>query len=153
MRSTPLLSICFVLAACATSGTEMQAECEAKYRGFPDVFQCTYDNIAARNPRILQDARAKLYLLRGEQLALEVVEKRTSSLDAKVAWQKLYVELKSSKEQEVIASINAVSRNLEAVRATTPLPATVQSQAVVPSPIINCTSTRLGSTVYTSCIK
>ena len=131
----------------------MQAECEATHRDFPDIFQCTYENVVARNPGILQDARAKLYLLRGEQLALEVVEKRTTSLDAKVAWQRLYVELKGAKEQELIASINAVSRNLETIRAANPPPAPVQTQAIVPSSTINCTSTRLGSTVYTSCSK
>ena len=129
----------------------MQFECEAKHRDFPDIFQCTYENVAARNPGILQDARAKLYLLRGEQLALEVVEKKTSSLDAKVAWQRLYVELKGAKDQEVIASMNAVSRNLEAVRAATPPPAPVQLQGIAPSPTINCTSTKLGSSVYTTC--
>ena len=152
MRNAFPFAVCFALAACATSGTEMQAECEAKYRDFPDIFQCTYENVVARNPGILQDARAKLYLLRGEQLALEVVEKRMSNLDAKVAWQRLYVELKGAKEQELIASINAVSRNLEAVRAANP-PVPVQAQATVPSSIINCTSTKLGSTIYTSCIK
>jgi hypothetical protein len=128
----------------------MQAECEARYKEFPDIFQCTYDAVTSRNPAIMQDARAKLYLLRGEQLALEVVEHRKSSLDAKVAWQQLYVELKSARDQELIASINATSRSLEASRsamAPTPLPQTqVQSRGV------NCTSTKLGATVYTSCL-
>lgn len=151
MRGVLSLVGCFALAACATSGTEMQAECEAKHRDFPDIFQCTYENVAARNPAILQDARAKLYLLRGEQLALEVVEKKISNLDAKVAWQRLHVELKAAKDQEVVAAINAVSKNLEASRAASVPPTQSQMQFIPPSTAINCKSTKLGSTLYTSC--
>jgi hypothetical protein len=58
-----------LLAGCAASGTEMQAECEARYAKFPDIFNCTHDAVMARNPAIMRDARVKLYLLRGEQLA------------------------------------------------------------------------------------
>jgi hypothetical protein len=61
-----------LLVGCATSGTEMQAECEARYAKFPDIFNCTHDAVMARNPGIMRDARAKLYLLRGEQLAGQV---------------------------------------------------------------------------------
>ena len=151
MRTILTVLVCFALASCATSGTEIQAECEAKHREFPDIFQCTYENVAARNPGILQDARAKLYLLRGEQLALEVVEKKITSLDAKVAWQRLYVELKSAKDQEVAATANAISRNLEVARAAaTPMQPT-QAQITAPARTVNCTSTKLGATVYTTC--
>ena len=144
MRNPYFLILCTALASCATSGTEMQAECEAKFSEFPDIFQCTYENVVSRNPRILQDARAKLYLLRGEQLAVEVLEKRTSSLSAKVSWQRLYVELKAAKDQEMAASFEAVSRSLE----TTRLQSTQRSQA---NRAINCTSNKFGTSVYTTC--
>lgn len=96
--SIPLVCLT-VLAGCAT-GTQMQAECEGRFNHFPDIFQCTKDSIAQRNPRIMQDARAKMYLLRGEQLVQSVVEGKMSSLDARVEWQKLYVQLRGDAESE-----------------------------------------------------
>jgi hypothetical protein len=122
----------------------MQAECEAKFKEFPDMFQCTYENVVARNPRILQDARAKLYLLRGEQLAVEVLEKRISSLGAKVEWQKLYVQLKAARDQEMAAALDSISRSLESARLQMPQQAQVNRT-------VNCTSTKLGASVYTTC--
>lgn len=142
MKKLALIALAVSLAGCATTGTEMQAECEVKYREFPDIFQCTYDAVASRNPRILQDSRAKLYLLRGEQLALAVVKQQMTSLDAKVEWQKLYVELKAAKEQEISTAMLAVSQSLAASRV---------AQPQIANPLINCTSTKLGTTVYTNC--
>ncbi len=144
MRNPYFLIICTVLASCATSGTEMQAECEAKFQEFPEIFQCTYENVVGRNPRILQDARAKLYLLRGEQLAVEVLEKSTSTLSAKVSWQRLFVELKTAKDQEMAGAFEAVSRGLEATR----LQNIQRSQG---NQTINCASNKLGISVYTTC--
>ena len=132
------------LTACATSGTQMQAECESRHNLFSEIFQCTYEAVASRNPSILQDARAKLYLLRGEQLAIQTLEGKVSSLDAKVSWQQLYVQLKSARDQEIMAIMNATSRSLEASRATAP-------QITNPARSVNCTSTKLGSTAYTTC--
>jgi hypothetical protein len=88
-----MLTACVLIAGCAT-GTAMQGECETQHTSFPEIYRCTYDSIAKRSPNILQDGRAKLYLLRGEQLAQEVADGRMNSLDAKVLWQQLYVELK-----------------------------------------------------------
>jgi hypothetical protein len=122
----------------------MQAECEAKFKEFPDMFQCTYENVVARNPRILQDARAKLYLLRGEQLAVEVLEKRISSLGAKVEWQRLYVQLKAARDQEMAAALDSISRSLESARLQVP-------QQTQVNRTVNCTSTKLGASVYTTC--
>ncbi len=95
-----LALIIAVLTGCAT-GTAMQAECESKHSKFTDIYRCTYDSIAARNPSILQDARAKLYLLRGEQLAQEVEKGKISDIDAKVAWQRSFVEMKTGKKQDM----------------------------------------------------
>lgn len=134
------LLLCTLLAGCAT-GTMMQAECESKHSQFPDIYRCTYDSIAQRSPHILQDGRAKLYLLRGEQLAQEVTEGRMSSLDAKVLWQQLFVQMKSAKDAESLAATDAVSRYLMATRAARP----------APSQTVNCSSTKIGNTVDTTC--
>ena len=135
-----LMLACAVLVGCAT-GTAMQAECESQHTKFPDIYRCTRDSIAARSPNILQDGRAKLYLLRGEQLAQEVNEGRMSSLDAKVLWQQLYVELKSAKDSESLAEMDTVSRYLAASRAA----------RTIQTPNVNCTSTQYGNTAYTNC--
>ena len=142
-----------LLAGCATTGTEMQAECEALHSKFPDVYRCTHDAVAARNPRILKDARAKLYLLRGEQLAQQVDSGKLSSLDARVAWQQLFVELKSANDQEVMAAVNTMSQAMmagaAAAKAAAPPP---QPMVVQPAPTsVNCTSSTIGSTVFTNC--
>jgi len=151
MRSALPVLTAIALTACAGAGTVIQAECESKFREFPEIFQCTYEGVASRNPEILQDGRAKLYLLRGEQLAVEVLERKISSLDAKVAWQRLYVELKAAKEQETIAAIGAVSKSLDAARAATPPSPQTTPVVVVPNLSISCRSTKLGTTIYTTC--
>lgn len=138
------------LTACAGAGTVIQTECESTFREFPEIFQCTYEGVASRNPEILQDDRAKLYLLRGEQLAAEVLEKKISSLDAKIAWQRLYVELKEKKEQETVAALGAISKSLEAARSAGPPPRTTTA-IIMPHPAISCRSTKLGTTIYTTC--
>lgn len=135
-----LLMACVLIAGCAT-GTAMQGECEAQHTNFPDIYRCTYDSISKRSPNILQDGRAKLYLLRGEQLAQEVTDGRMNSLNAKVLWQQLYVELKSAKDTESLAAMDSVSRHLAASRTAQPPQATS----------VNCTSTKYGNTVDTNC--
>ena len=81
----------FGLSACVGVGTTIQANCEAQYTEFPAIYQCTHDHIVKKDPSILRDQRAKLYMLRGEQMAQEVKEGKLSSIDAKVRWQKLYI--------------------------------------------------------------
>jgi hypothetical protein len=126
----------------------MQVECEARFDKFPDIYRCTHDAVVARNPAILQDARAKLYLLRGEQLAQEVDAGQRSNIDAKVEWQRLYVELKTAKDQEIMSALAAMPRSPALVPAAaptaSPTPTVVNSQ-------VNCTSNLLGGTVYTNC--
>ena len=135
-----LLTACAVMMDCAT-GTAMQAECESQHTRFPDIYQCTRDSIATKSPNILQDGRTKLYLLRGEQLAQEVNEGRMRSLDAKVLWQQLYVELKSAKDKDSLAEMDSVSRYL----------ATSRTARSLQTPSVNCTSTQYGNTAYTNC--
>lgn len=81
------------LAGCAGNGTRIQAECERSRAGIGDVVNCTKETLGRVAPAELQDAKAKLYILRGEQLAAEVAAGRTTEIEAKVAWQRLYVEL------------------------------------------------------------
>ena len=129
----------------------MQRECESTFREFPEIFQCTYENVSKRSPEILKDARAKLYLLRGEQLAMEVIQQKITSLDAKVSWQKLYVELQTAKDQEMAAAISSISRSIEANQIQQSLSRIERTRSTVVTPIVNCTSNKLGSSVYTTC--
>ena len=144
MKIIFLMFLSVVISSCAVSGTEMQAECESKFREFPEIFQCTYENVASRNPRILQDARAKLYLLRGEQLAIEVLEKKITNLQAKILWQKLYVQIKTAKDFETALAIQSISKNLDAQRLNIPYQVPVNKS-------VNCVSNTIGSSVYTTC--
>lgn len=136
-----VLLLAFALISGCATGTAIQGECEARHTSFPDIYRCTYESIAKRSPNILQDGRAKLYLLRGEQLAQEVTDGRMNSLDAKVLWQQLWVELKSAKDVESLAAMDSVSRYLAASRAARPPQASS----------VHCTSTRFGNTVDTNC--
>lgn len=147
MKKLICTSLVILLSACATSGTEMQAECEGQYTKFSEIYWCTYEAIAKRNQSILTDARAKLYLLRGEQLAQEVDDGKISSLDAKVLWQKLYVELKTAKDQEIAAGLSSLTRSIELSRAAFP----TVTPTLAPSPQIHCTSQSVGHSVFTNC--
>ena len=143
------VSLSLTLLGCAT-GTRMQAECETKFHEFPEMFQCTYDAIVANSPGILQDARAKLYMLRGEQLAVAVVRHQMSSLDAKVEWQKEYLNMKAGKEQEEMAAVMAISAGMQAGQAAQPATAPLGVPRTA-NTMINCTSSKIGSNVYTNC--
>ncbi len=147
MRYLYLVIAAVFLVGCATSGTQMQADCEEKYKDFTEIYQCTYDSIVAKNPKILKDPMAKLYMLRGEQLALAVTRQQMSSLDAKVEWQKQFLEMKRMKEQEVGLALQAISAMPQ------PQPQTVQPQINMPrvGPSAICTSNKIGASVYTTC--
>ena len=147
MRYLYLVIAAIFLIGCATSGTQMQADCEDKYKDFTEIYQCTYDSIVAKNPKILKDPMAKLYMLRGEQLALAVTRQQMSSLDAKVEWQKQFLEMKRIKEQEVGLALQAISAMPQ------PQPQTAQPQINMPrvGPSAICTSNKIGASVYTTC--
>ncbi|OYV02166.1 MAG: hypothetical protein CFE45_01565 [Burkholderiales bacterium PBB5] len=108
----------------------MQAECEAKTTTFPALFWCTRGAIAERNPGIFENDRAKLYLLRGQQLAEQVTAGKLSDLDARVEWQRLYVELREARDAEVTRSLAAMPR---------------------PASPVTCTTTAAGGVATTSC--
>lgn len=131
MRKFASLSV-LALAGCVVSGSQLQSECEALHPAFPDAFECTKAAVYARRPDVLSDPRVKLYLLRGEQLAGRVRDAQIKDIDARVEWQRLFVELKAANDADV-------SRIL----ATLPKPA--------PTPQV-CTSTRSPTgTVTTRC--
>jgi hypothetical protein len=121
------VTISMLLSACATTGTEMKAECEAIYTKFPDIYRCTYDAVAKRNPAILNDPRGKLYLLKGEQLSEQVKSGKISDIDAKVTWQEQLVKLRSENDNAVIEALPKRP------------------------PPINCTTQKFGNTVNTNC--
>ncbi len=157
MKSATIASLALSLAACAGPGSVIQAECEALHTEFSPMYWCTRQTIAARSPGVMSNDRAKLYLLRGEQLAREVDEKRISSLDAKVLWQELFVSLKAANDQEANAAAASMARGLEAARAAYQPPLQPQTPVLyvppaVGSPVrVNCTSTAVGGVVQTVC--
>lgn len=110
-----LTFLILLLSACATSGTQLKAECEAKYTKFPDIYRCTYDAVVKQRPDILSEPKGRLYLLRGEKLAHDVESGKISDIDAKVIWQEHLVKLKAERESEAAAVINAMPK-------TTPMP-------------------------------
>src|SRR5205823_3906327 len=97
MRISLVLVVSAAALAACVSGTQMQAECEGKFTRFAEIVRCTQQNVAARNSSILSDPRAKLYLLKGEELASYVEAGTMSDIQAKVAWQQVYVQLRSAK--------------------------------------------------------
>ena len=143
MKTFASIAIISILSACATNGADMQHECEAKHSYFPEIYQCTYQAVATRNPAILKDARAKLYLLRGEQLAEEVASKRLSNVDAKVLWQKLFVEIRASRDKDTAAAVESITRSIEASRAA--------NRSLINNSQVNCTSQRFGDITQTNC--
>jgi hypothetical protein len=128
---------------CAT-GTMMQAECEARFTAFPDIFECTRSNIAERSPRILQDQRAKLYLLQGEQLAAQVRAGRISDLDAKVEWQKAYMAMRNSADAEA-------ARNAAALGLVTKGLGQIVAPQVPVKPTVSCTTREAFGVIQTDC--
>lgn len=119
------------LAGCATSGAQLQSECEARHPAFPEAFECTKAAVYARRADALSDPRVKLYLLKGEQLAGQVRDAQIKDIDARVEWQRLFVELKAANDAEVSRILATIPK---------PVPARV------------CTSTRSPTgTVTTRC--
>jgi len=92
------LIICALIAGCASVGKK-QAECENQYSVFSEVVTCT--KVAfANDARAKNSADFKLYILKGEQLAEKVKSKEITDLDAKVEWQRLFVNLKNNEENQ-----------------------------------------------------
>lgn len=119
-----------LLSACASTGAELMAECEAEFIRFPDIYRCTYDAVAAENPAILQDERTKLYLLKGKQLAKEVQAGSMLSADAKASWQDTLTQLQKAKDTDISEAVNALNKD---------------------SPPVKCLSYQLGNSFATSC--
>ncbi len=134
MKFIVLIFCSLILFGCAISGTQMQAECELKFTDFIGIYDCTRENIVARNPSILQDDRAKLYMLRGEELVSYVKNGTMTDIQAKVLWQKLYVELRADKLGEVREQLDSIAKSL-------PKPNTT-----------HCTSYMIGGIVTTNCL-
>jgi hypothetical protein len=132
MKTTCLLAL-LALAGCASTGTQLQAACEAQHAQFKAVVQCTQSSIASQNPRILQDPRAKLYLLRGQELAADVEAGRISDVGARVAWQRMYLDFDTAARKDMAESIEQMTRK----------PARPAQ--------VNCTSTKIFDTVRTTC--
>jgi uncharacterized protein YceK len=118
MRSILISTFVVLLAGCATIG-QKQATCESQFAEFADVVSCT-KQATASDPRAKTHAGYKLYILKGEQLAQQVKDKQISDLDARVEWQKLYVELKNGDQQR--SSQAARDYNANKPKTTTCVP-------------------------------
>lgn len=118
------LVIC--LSGCATTNvTNMQTECEAKTKTFPEMAACLKDTVAASHCSIedrltlrkkclktkLDENDIKLYLLKAEQLSLRVQKHEISDLDARVELQKLFVELGNQADLRGAAAAAAGAAN------------------------------------------
>ncbi len=113
MKNSICLALALVLPGCATTGTQMQAECEAQHVKFPDIYRCTYDNIAKRNPSILQNEHAKLYMLRGARLAEMVEGKDLDDSYAKIRWQQDYIDMKNDLNNESANNYRALGNAMQ----------------------------------------
>ena len=103
-------AICLTACAGPGPGSQMQTDCEARHAAFAPMFECTRDAVAAKRPDLLGNPRVKLYLLRGEQLAARVASGALTDLDAKVEWQRTYVELSEAQQAEVTRALSAMPR-------------------------------------------
>lgn len=97
-----ILIFCLLMSGCATVGKK-QAECENQYSVFSEIVSCTKEAFA-NDARAKNNPNFKLYILKGEQLAEKVKSKELTDLDAKVEWQKLYVELKNNENNQSAAA-------------------------------------------------
>lgn len=138
-----LVTVSLALVGCAT-GTAMKAECESRHSNFPEIVQCTKTLIAQRNPGLMNDERAKLYVWRGEQLAQAVTDGRISNIDAKVAWQQMLVDMRSQNDAQIMQLL-----------ATMPQPQPAAPMARQPSATsTNCvtTTSSVGGVASSNCL-
>lgn len=95
-----VLSVAGCISGCTTVGS-YQADCEKQHSAFPDVVRCLKDALAKDwRPSASKDARVRLYLLKADQLSQRVQRGELSDLDARVALQELYVNLKRDEDAE-----------------------------------------------------
>jgi hypothetical protein len=91
-----ILVAALFMAGCANIGTK-QAACEQQYEKFSEIVSCTKVAVA-ENRKWKNDASAKYYVLRGEQLVEDMNSGKITELSARTEWQKLFVELKQNEE-------------------------------------------------------
>jgi len=99
MRVPAVLLSAAMLTGCA-SIANYQAECERSNPTFAATVTCLEQKYA-ESPRWQNDARGKLYLLRAQQLSKQVNAGQMTDLDARVALQQLYVELRNQELAEI----------------------------------------------------
>ena len=117
MRKLIVLSI--LLTGCATVG-QRQSECEVQHQAFEDIYLCTKLAMAS-DPRTKNSAAYKLYMLKGEQLSQQIREQQISEIDAKVEWQKLYLELKGLDDKHAAAAFERYNATRSRTTTCTPV--------------------------------
>lgn len=104
----------FLITSCATESSLsfQQQRCEQLQKSFPDMVICLKAAVASgqvKEPRGTftgffnlnrgPSSELKLYMLRAEQLSIQVKNGSISELDARVELQKLYVEIENLRGQ------------------------------------------------------
>ena len=99
MRLVVLALSLAALTGCATVAN-YQAECERSNPAFGGTVACL-ERTFAENPRLGNNPRGKLYILKAKQLSQQVDAGQKSELDARVELQQLYVELRNQELNEM----------------------------------------------------
>jgi len=89
-------SLLTVLTACTSVGN-IQRDCEKQYSKFEDIVNCTKAALAG-NSSAEKDASVKLYFLEAEQLIEKINKGVMTEGEAKLEWQRLFVNLKNKEE-------------------------------------------------------
>lgn len=122
MKNNKLIFVLLVtgyVSGCASVGS-YQADCEKQYSAFPDVVSCLKNSLAKDwRPGTTKDARIRLYLLKADQLSQKVQKGELSDLDARVALQELYVNLKRDADAENRSVTTECSEFLGKLQCTT----------------------------------
>ena len=105
-----LIVISFLFISGCANVAKMQGECEQTYTKFFDIYTCTKSKLAS-DVRMKKNPKVKLYILKGERLVQEIEQGTITEIDAKVAWQKLYVDLKHNEVLEGAAIESAKKKN------------------------------------------
>lgn len=113
MRKLIIVAI-LLMTGCANIGTK-QATCEQQYEKFSQIVSCTKVAID-ENKQWKNDAEAKYYVLRGEQLIEDINSGKITELGARAEWQKLYVELKQN--EEMAGGARAAAYNATRIKQT-----------------------------------
>lgn len=115
MRHIATIAAAIALTGCASVGS-LQADCERTNQTFPAAMSCLESKIA-QDGRLSGNTDVKLYTLRARQLSQQVQAGEISDLDARVALQRLHVEIEDKRKAFVMAD-DDIAPSSKRIRAT-----------------------------------